>query len=321
MVFGVIVPYLPFANEILTSLFDLKAGATVVFKTMNFIIGSLTVIICVFGGYMAMGGKLKVLWQPFEVVIIVGAALGAMITANTPKVLKGCMKCFGLLLKGEKHKKADFVELLTLQYAIFKLLKSKGPLAIEQHIENPQDSTLFQQFPKFYSDKYALTFICDYLRMITLGSDNPHETEALMDEEIETHHHEHAHVAHAIQNMADGMPALGIVAAVLGVIKTMGSITEPPEVLGKLIGGALVGTFLGVWLAYGFIGPMAASLTAIFDAETKYLQCIKAGMLAYLHGSAPAVAVEFARKTLHSHVRPTFYELEQAVQNLPSNPG
>jgi chemotaxis protein MotA len=154
--------------------------------------------------------------------------------------------------------------------------------------------------------------------MISLGTENAYELEALMDEEIETHHHEHNQVASAIQTMADGMPALGIVAAVLGVIKTMGAITEPPEVLGKLIGGALVGTFLGVFLSYGFIGPIASTLKATYEAETKYLQCIRAALLAYVQGYAPAVAVEFARKALLSDVRPTFYEVEEAVSALPA---
>jgi len=175
---------------------------------------------------------------------------------------------------------------------------------------------LFQQFPRFCEDEVALTFLCDYLRLLTLGTENSHEMEALMDEEIETHHHEHEQVAGAVQSMADGLPALGIVAAVLGVIHTMGSITEPPEVLGKLIGGALVGTFLGVLLSYGFVGPMGGALKATFEAEGKYLQCIKSGMLAYLQGYAPAVAVEFARKALLSTVRPSFYEVEEATSKL-----
>ena len=202
-------------------------------------------------------------------------------------------------------------------YQVFKLAKMKGNLALEPHVENPDESDLFQAFPKLASNKTALLFLCDYLRMMTLGAENPHELEALMDEEIETHHHEHSQIASALQTMADGMPALGIVAAVLGVIKTMGSITEPPEVLGKLIGGALVGTFLGVWMSYGFLAPIAGKAAATFDAEAKYFMCIKAGLLAHLNGCAPAVSVEFARKALLSHDRPSFYELEDAVGALP----
>ena len=202
-------------------------------------------------------------------------------------------------------------------YQVFKLAKMKGNLALEQHVENPEESTLFQQFPNVAKDHSALVFLCDYLRMITLGVEDAMELETLMDEEIETHHHEHSQIATAIQTMADGMPALGIVAAVLGVIHTMGSITEPPEILGHLIGGALVGTFLGVWMSYGFISPIATKASATYDAEMKYLQCIKVGILAHLRGCAPSVSVEFARKALLSHDRPSFYELEEAVGALP----
>ncbi|MFO1189670.1 MAG: flagellar motor stator protein MotA [Alphaproteobacteria bacterium] len=284
---------------------------------MFFIIGTIVVIICVFGGYVAMGGHLEVLVQPFEFVIIGGAAAGAFIIASPKAVLTGSLKSLGLILKGPKYKRDAYLELLTLLYAVFKLAKSKGMLALEQHVENPDQSTLFAQFPTFAKDHHAMTFLCDYLRLMTLGSENPHEIEALMDEEIETHHHEVLRIASGLQSVADGMPALGIVAAVLGVIKTMGAITEPPEVLGRLIGGALVGTFLGVFLSYGFIAPMAASLKSVYESDVKYFQCMKAGLLAYLQGHAPQVAIEFARKALMSDVRPTFYELEEAVNALP----
>jgi chemotaxis protein MotA len=267
---------------------------------------------------MALGGKLYVLWQPFELVIIGGAAVGAFIVGNPKSVISGTLKAMGKLLTGSKYSKEAYVELLSLQYVIFKLAKSKGMLALESHVEDPHDSELFQKFPIIYNDHHAMTFLCDYLRMMVLGAENPFEMETLMDDEIDTKHAEEMHIAGAVQSVADGTPALGIVAAVLGVIKTMGSITEPPEVLGKLIGGALVGTFLGVFLAYGFIGPMATLLTAIFQAEIKYLQCIKVGLLAHMQGNAPSVSVEFARKTLFEDVRPTFYEVEEATQNAPS---
>jgi chemotaxis protein MotA len=198
-------------------------------------------------------------------------------------------------------------------FAMFKLAKSKGNLALEQHIENPEESSLFQQFPGVAKNHHAVEFICDYLRLVTLGTENVHEMEALIDSELETHHNEKHQIAAAVQAMADGTPALGIVAAVLGVIHTMGSITEPPAVLGHLIGGALVGTFMGVLLAYGFIGPIASAMTASFAAEAKYLECIKAGLLAHIAGHPPAVSVEFARKALLSDVRPDFKELEEAT--------
>jgi len=284
---------------------------------MGLIVGTLIVIGCTLGGYMAMGGKLGVLWQPFEAVIIVGAAFGAYIIGNSADVIKATGGAVGKVLKGAQFKKENYLELISLLYQILKVAKTKGNLGLEQHIENPRDSALFQQFPGVIANETALVFICDYLRMLTLGSEDPHEMETLMDEEIEGVHHEHSEVAHALQTMADGMPALGIVAAVLGVIKTMGSISEPPEVLGKLIGGALVGTFLGVWVSYGFLAPVAAKAQAVYNAEIKYLYCIKAALLAHMHGSPPAVSVEFARKALHSHDRPTFYEVEETVGALP----
>lgn len=284
---------------------------------MSLIIGTIVVIVSTLGGYAAMGGKLMVLVQPFELVIIGGAALGAYIIGNTGPVLKGTMGAIKKASSGARYDKKSYLELLSMLYQVLRFAKTKGPLALEQHVENPAESSLFNEFPIFSKDKLALTFLCDYLRLITLGSDNPHEMETLMDEEIETHHHEHSQLASAIQTMADGMPALGIVAAVLGIIKTMGSITEPPEILGKLIGGALVGTFLGVWLSYGFIAPIATKAQQAYDAEGKYLQCIKAALLAHMHDNAPAVSVEFARKALLSTDRPTFYDVEQAVDALP----
>jgi len=285
---------------------------------MFLIIGSVVVLACVFGGYMAGGGHMIVLFQPFEVLIIVGAATGAFIIANSPAVLKKTFASVLGLLKGPRYNKASYVELLSLLYQIFKLSKTKGMLALEGHVEKPEESTLFAQFPNFAKDHHAMVFLCDYLRMLTLGTDNSHEVESIIDEELETHHKEQHVISDAVQTMADGMPALGIVAAVLGVIHTMGSITEPPEVLGHLIGGALVGTFMGVLLSYGFVAPTATALKNRFDAEAKYLQCIRSGLLAHMQGYPPAVSVEFARKALLSEVRPTFYEVEEAVQALPA---
>ena len=189
-------------------------------------------------------------------------------------------------------------------------------LALEQHIEKPDESDLFQKFPKFLHNHHGVHFLCDYMRMMTMGSENPHQMEDLMNEELDIHHHADHQVVSSIQNMADGTPALGIVAAVLGVIKTMGHINSPPEVLGHYIGGALVGTFAGVLISYGLMGPMAASLGAIYSSESKYLQVIKAGLLAYMNGYAPAVAVEFARKSIESDKRPSFYELEEAINAI-----
>lgn len=284
---------------------------------MLVIVGCVVVIGCVLGGFLAEGGNIAVLIQPFEAVIIVGAATGGYIIGNGKPILGKTGKAFGKLMKGPRYQRDSYVELLSMLYQIFKIAKTKGMLTLEQHIEKPEESSLFQQFPKFYADHHAVQFLCDYLRLLSLGTENALEVEALMDEEIETHHAEELQVANAIQTMADAMPALGIVAAVLGVINTMGSITQPPAVLGHLIGGALVGTFLGVLLSYGFIAPIANGLKGLVEAEGKYFQCMKVGLIAHLQGYAPAVSVEFARKALFSNVRPTFFELEEATAALP----
>ena len=283
---------------------------------MFIIVGAVVVTASVLGGYAALGGNLLVLSQPFEAVIICGAAFGAYLIANPRPVLPRTMGAIMVILKGPKYDKDNYLELLMMMYQIFRLAKTKGMLALETHIEAPDESELFAQFPTLQGNHHVVVFLCDYLRMISLGTENPHELEALIDEEIETHHHELTQVTSAVTVVADGLPALGIVAAVLGVIKTMGSITEPPEILGKLIGGALVGTFLGVFVAYGFVGPVANAMTALADSETKYYYCIKAGLLAYLAGHPPAIAIECARKALLSEVRPTFYELEDAVGEM-----
>lgn len=283
---------------------------------MRLIVGVIIVFASVLGGYAAMGGHLEVLWQPFEAVIILGAALGAYVIGNPKAVLMETGNVFKSLFKGSKYNKQAYVELLGLQFSVFKLVQSKGLLALEQHIENPHQSDLFQRFPSFAANHHAVEFMCDYLRMITLGSYQVHELESLMDEELETHHQEKERVVAAIQSLADATPALGIVAAVLGVIKTMGAITEPPEVLGHLIGGALVGTFLGVFCAYGFFGPMAQALRNTNEAEAKYFLSIKAGLLAHVAGYAPVIAVEFARKAVMSEDRPSFAEIDRATADL-----
>ena len=287
-------------------------------SAMFFFIGVGVVLVAVFGGYVANDGHLPALWQPFEFIIIVGAAIGAFIIANPKTVLSAVAKEFPKVFKGPKYNKASFVELLVMQNVIFKLAKSKGPMALETHVENPEDSSLFQQYPSFLADHHAVEFFCDFFRMLIMGADNPHEMESLMDARIEVHHHESLEVSHAITGMADGMPALGIVAAVLGVIHTMGSITEPPEVLGHLIGGALVGTFLGVLISYGFVAPMASMLKAVADSEVRYYICMRSGIIAYMQGYAPIMAVESARMVLMAHDQPSFADIEQAIDNAPA---
>jgi len=282
------------------------------------IIGMVAVVGCVIGSYVAMGGKLAVLNQPFEVVIIFGSGISAFIISNPIRVVKASFGKLGAVFKGPKYKKDDYLELLTMQYQVFKLMKQKGALALEAHVENPHDSTLFAEFPKFHHDHHATEFFCDYIRLLTLGSDNPHEISDLMDQELDLHHQDDHAIGHALTNMAESFPALGIVAAVLGVIKTMGSISEPPEVLGGLIAGALVGTFLGILLCYGWFAPLASAAKQILEDESSYFTCMKAGIIAHLQGYAPQVSVEFARKAVGHHNRPTFAEVEEACGNLPA---
>jgi chemotaxis protein MotA len=284
---------------------------------MFFIIGLVVVFGSVIGAY-SVHGSLIVLWQPLEFIIIFGAAIGAYIIGNPMPILVGTGKAMGKLMKGPKYKKSHYLELLGVLYAVFKLAKTKGDLALESHVEKPAESALFAAFPNFHKEHHAVEFLCDYLRLLTLGASNPHEMEAVMEKELEIHHAEEHAVAEALQNMSDALPALGIVAAVLGVIVTMASITEPPEILGKLIGAALVGTFSGVLASYGMVGPMARSLTNILNADAHYIACIKAAIVGHMQGYAPQVSVEFARKNLEPHLRPTFAEVEEMVQNLPS---
>jgi chemotaxis protein MotA len=283
---------------------------------MFVLIGAGVVLMSVLGGYVGGGGEIMVLVQPFEWLIIVGAAVGSFIIGSPKEVVLSFGKAMGTLLKGSRHKKASYVETLSLLYSLFKLAKTKGDLALESHVERPDESSIFSRFPGFNSDHHTREFLCDYLRLLTLGTNNAHEVESIIDAEIEAHHHEENAIADAITTMGDAMPALGIVAAVLGVIHTMGSITEPPEVLGHLIGGALCGTFMGVLLSYGFVTPIGKSLTAVYRTESDYLNCIKACLLAHMMGYAPQVSIEFGRKTLPPHVRPSFAELEETVTNL-----
>lgn len=291
-------------------------------------IGLALVFICTYGGLLvAMGfdfGAFTKLMTvilmalPGEFIIIFGSAVAAFIIANTTETIKGTMKYMGAVAKPVNYSKSDYIDLLCLLFTIFKLARTKGWLALEQHIETPDESDLFGQFPKFQHNHHALLFLCDYLRIISLGNDDPFEIEALMDMEIETLEHHESHPSHAVQTMADGIPALGIVAAVLGVIKTMASISEPPEVLGKMIGGALVGTFLGVWLSYGFVAPLASAMKEKAHSEVTYYKTMKVGVIAFLNGAAPQVGVEFARKFLPHDLQPSFTELEETINELPS---
>ena len=284
---------------------------------MLFIVGVVVLLGSILGGFLPHG-KLEVLMQPLEVLIICGCALAGFIIANPKDVIMGVIKGLGTVIKGGGHNKKSYLDLLTLLYALLRMAKTKGPLALEEHAENPDESAIFANFPKILANRTAVVFLSDYLRMMTMGTDNAHQMEALIEEEIETHHTELHRIAKAVEAVADGLPAFGIVAAVLGVITAMGAILEPPEVLGGMIGAALVGTFLGVLLAYGIVGPLGSLLKDHADAETKYFQCIKAALIAYMQGYAPAICVEFARKILFTNERPTFAEVEDAVAEAPA---
>ncbi|MDP2261861.1 MAG: flagellar motor stator protein MotA [Hydrogenophaga sp.] len=283
---------------------------------MFVIIGWVVALVCVFGVFIAHGGNMGPILKalPWEMGMIGGATLGAFLVNNQMTVIKNTMAGIGSCFKGSKYTKARYLELLALQFDILQKARKEGLMAIEQDVENPDQSPLFKKYPTVGSDHHVTEFITDYLRMMVSGNLNAHEIESLMDAEIETHHQEaHAPVS-AIQRVAGGLPAFGIVAAVLGVIKTMGSVGQPPAVLGAMIGSALVGTFLGIFLAYAFAEPLAGLLEQKVEESSKEFQCIKTTLLASMQGYAPATAIEFGRKVLLSNVRPSFSELENHVK-------
>lgn len=283
---------------------------------MFVIVGWLVILVCVFGVYIFHGGNIMVILTalPFELITIGGATIGAFLANNQMKVVKATMKGLGECFKGSKYTKARYMELMALMFDILQKARKEGLMAIENDVENPHESALFKKYPAVGHDHHVVEFITDYLRMMVSGNLNAHEIESLMDSEIETHHHEaHAAVA-AIQRVAGGLPAFGIVAAVLGVVNTMGSVGQPPAVLGGMIGSALVGTFLGILLAYAFAEPLAGVLEQKVEEAGKELQCIKTTLLASMQGYNPSTAIEFGRKVLYSTERPSFSELETYVK-------
>ena len=279
------------------------------------IIGLVVVFGMVFGGFVLAGGHFDVIVAaaPMEFMMIFGAAVGATIISNDMTGLKGLIGGLGSVLSGPKWGKKDYSDLLALLFQLTKTMKTKGVVALEAHIENPKDSNIFQKYPKLLKDHFVVDFICDTLRMMTMNLDDPHQVEDAMEKQLEKHHHEAAHGGHALQTMADGLPALGIVAAVLGIVKTMGAISEPPEVLGLLIGKALVGTFLGVFLAYGIVGPMAARLNDIVEHDAQFYKIIRDVLVAHLHGNAAQVSVEIGRGSVPSAHQPSFAQLEETL--------
>lgn len=283
---------------------------------MLVIVGWLVILVCVFGVYIVHGGNIMVILKalPFEMITIGGATIGAFVANNQMKVIKATMKGLGECFKGSKYTKARYMELMALMFDILQKARKEGLMAIEKDVEEPHESELFKKYPTVGHDHHVVEFITDYLRMMVSGNLNAHEIESLMDNEIDTHHHEaHAAVA-AIQRIAGGLPAFGIVAAVLGVVNTMGSVGQPPAVLGGMIGSALVGTFLGILLAYAFAEPLAGVLEQKVEEGSKELQCIKTTLLASMQGYNPSTAIEFGRKVLFSTERPTFVELEGYVK-------
>ena len=283
------------------------------------IIGIVVLFGMVFGSFLISGGNLGVVLKelPHELMCIFGAAIGAFLTANSMPVIKATLGGFGKVFAGPKWKAADYRDLLSLLFLLTKTMKSKGVIALEAHIERPAESSIFGKFPKIMKDHFAIDFICDTLRMMTMNLEDPHQIEDAMEKQLEKHHHEAQGASHALQSMADALPALGIVAAVLGVIKTMGAITEPPEVLGGMIGGALTGTFLGVFLAYGMVGPMATRLKDIVDEEASFYKIIQATLVAHLYGNAAQISVEIGRGNVPSTSQPSFAELEEALNATP----
>ena len=281
---------------------------------MLVIVGWVVVLLCVFGGFALAGGHLAALWHPIELIIIGGGAIGAFIVSNNSKALKATMKALPTLFKGSKYNQALYMDLLALLYELLTKIRKEGLMSVEADVDNPESSPLFSKYPSILADHHLIEFLTDYLRLMVSGSMNAFEIENLMDNEIETHHHEGEVPVHSVTKLGDGLPAFGIVAAVMGVVKTMGSVHLPPAELGVLIGAALTGTFLGILLAYGFVSPLANLLEQKLNESTKIYQTVKVTLLASINGYAPAIAVEFGRKVLYSTERPSFSQLEEHVK-------
>jgi chemotaxis protein MotA len=284
------------------------------------IIGLVLLFALVFGSFMISGGKLPVILHalPHEMMAIGGAGVAAFLISNSVRTIKAMPASLSKIFAGPKWKSSDFSDLLSLLFLLTKTMKSKGVIALESHIERPGESSIFSRYPRIMKDHFAVDFICDTLRMMTMNLEDPHQVEDAMEKQLEKHHHEASSTTHALSHLADALPALGIVAAVLGVIKTMASINEPPAVLGEMIGSALVGTFLGVFLAYGIVGPMAARLKEIVDEEASFYRIIQSVLVAHLHGNAAQISVEIGRGSVPSQSQPSFLELEEALGAIPS---
>lgn len=281
------------------------------------IVGIVIVFVMVFGGYLAAGGKLGIIMVtlPFELMMIGGAAIGAFLLGNDISAIRKTLKDVAKVFKGPKWKPSDYSDLLCLLFALIRVARD-SPVALEEHIERPEASAIFGRYPKIAQDHEAVDLICDTLRAASMNYDDPHQVEEVLDKRMEASFQHASHSGHALQTMADGLPALGIVAAVLGVIKTMGSIDQPPEVLGKMIGGALVGTFLGVFLAYGIVGPFAAKVKSTVEEDQHFYSLIREVLIANLHRHPANICIEVGRQNTPHHVRPSFVDLEGALRSV-----
>jgi chemotaxis protein MotA len=279
--------------------------------------GIVVIFVMVFGGYILAGGKMGIILKalPFEMMIIGGAAVGTFMISNDMSSIKHAIKDLGKVFKGAKWKSDDYRDLLCLLFSLIRIARA-NPVEVEQHIEDPENSTVFNKYPKILADSEAVTLICDTMRSASMNYDDPHQVEEVLEKRMEANHHHAMHSSHALQVMADGLPALGIVAAVMGVIKTMASIDQPPEVLGKMIGGALVGTFLGIFLAYGLVGPFADKVKTITEEDAHFYKLIREVLVANLHNHAAAICIEVGRQNTPSHIRPGFSELEEALRSV-----
>jgi chemotaxis protein MotA len=285
---------------------------------MHFVIGSIIAFASILGGYAAMGGHLAVIWQPWEFVIICGSAFGIFVVANPFHTIKDTGTAVVQAVLGKAPKSKDYLEVMGLLYTLLRELKSKGRNAVESHVEKPAESVIFSQYPTVQADRQMTAFICDYFRLIMVGSAKTHEIDALMDEELETISKDKLKPYHAITAVADALPALGIVAAVLGVIKAMGALDQSPELLGGLIGAALVGTFAGIFISYGILSPIATNIKSTREKQCRPYIIAKQTLLAFMNGSMPQIAAEFGRKTIPHIERPSIDELDQKISSEPS---
>jgi len=281
------------------------------------IIGIVVIFVMVFGGYLAAGGKMGIILKaaPFELTMIGGAGVGAFVISNDVPAIKQTLKDIGKVFKGVKWKHEDYRDLLCLLFELIRFAR-QNPVGLEEHIEAPAESAIFSKYPKILEDQEAIDLICDTLRSASMNYDDPHQVEEVLEKRMDANMHHALHSSHAMQGLADGLPALGIVAAVLGIIKTMGSLDQPPEILGKLIGGALVGTFLGVFLAYGLVGPFAAKIKTVVEEDGQFYQLIREVLVANLHNHATNICIEVGRQNTPGHCRPSFGELEEALKEV-----